>query len=276
MATIRVMTDLIERHCAHMRQRSLADNTIEDRRALLRRMDHDLPMGLEEATVEELTNWLAGPDRRPWSRQTRATYFGHVIGFYDWACDDRDPHLSWNPAATLARPKVPKGLPKPVTDDELAECLRLAGPWYLPQILAAYGSARCCEIATLERRDVNEHTITVVGKGGKTRVVPTHPLIWATVRGLGPGRLVPGTAHDVSRGARRHFDRTGFPDVTLHRHRHWFATTALASGADLLTVSKLMGHSSTRTTVIYCEISDRQRVSAVMALPVLGTAPAST
>lgn len=268
---LRVMTDLIERHCAHLRQRGLSDNTINDRKALLRRMDAELPMGLEEATVEELSNWLG---REGWSRQTRATYYGHLVGFYAWACDPRDPHLSWNPAASLTRPKVPKGVPKPITVEELGECLRLAGRWYLPQILAAYGTARCCELATLCRHDVNRHTITIVGKGDKTRVVPTHPLVWEAVRDLPPGRLVPGTAADISRGARRHFDRTGMPAITLHRHRHWFATTALENGADLVTVSKLMGHASTQTTLRYLEISDRQRVSAVLALPVL--TPAST
>jgi integrase len=268
---LRVMTDLIERHCAHLRQRGLSDNTVNDRRALLRRMDAELPMGLEEALVEELSNWLG---REGWSRQTRATYFGHVVGFYAWACDPRDPHLSSNPAASLARPRVPRGVPKPVTDEELAEALAVAQRWYLAELLAAYASCRCCELAVIERGDVNRHTTTIVGKGGKTRVVPTHPLVWDAVRDLPPGRLVPGTPETISKGARDHFDRTGMPAVTMHRLRHWFATTALANGADLLTVSLLMGHSSTRTTVVYCEISDRQRVSAVLALPVL--TPAST
>lgn len=267
--TLRVMTDLIERHCRALAF-THADSTISDRRALLRRMDAELPLGLEEATVEELADWLGRPG---WSRQTRGTYYTHIRSFYDWA--ETDGHLDWNPAASLARPRVPKGVPKPVTDDELAQALRLAGRWRTAQLLAAYGGLRCCEIAGVRREDVNVHTITVTGKGGKTRVIPTHPLIWDAVRDLPPGRLVPGTPAQVSRGARRHFDRTGMPEVTLHRHRHWFATTALANGADLLTVSLLMGHSSTRTTVVYCEISDRQRRSAVHALPVL-FAPAST
>lgn len=276
---LRVMTDLIERHCRALTY-TLAENTIIKRRELLRRMDRDLPMGLEEATVEELSDWLAGPpprrDRKGWSRQTRATYFGHMAAFYDWACDSRDPHLSWNPAAAMARPRVPKGKPKPITDDVLAEALSVAGRWYLAELLAAYASCRCCELAVIRREDVNQHTITIVGKGDKTRVVPTHPLVWEAVRDLPPGRLVPGTPATISRGARDHFDRTGMPAVTMHRLRHWFATTALENGADLLTVSKLMGHASTATTVVYCEISDRQRISAVLALPVLTSAPAST
>lgn len=271
-ATIRVMTDLIARHCAHMRQRGLSDNTVNDRRALLGRVDTDLPMGIEQATVEELSDWLA---REGWSRRTRATYFAHVKGFFDWACDEKNPHLDWNPAASLTRPKVPPGVPKPVTDDELVEALRTAGEWKVSIILAAYAGLRCCELATVTRRDINQHTITVVGKGDRTRVIPTADPVVEVVAGR-VGRLVDGTAHQISARAREHFERVGLADVSLHRFRHWFATTMLARGVDLLTVSKLLGHASTSTTAVYCQISDGQRRSAIHALPVLGTAPAST
>lgn len=268
---LRVMTDLIERHCAHVTAGGLSDNTINSRRAQLRRMDAELPMGLEEATVEELGEWLARPG---WSRETRRTYFNHMKAFYDWATDPRRPHIDWNPAASMTRPKAPKGMPKPVTDDELFDVLTSARTWEVAFLLAAYGGLRCCELATIERRDINQHTITITGKGGKVRVVPTHPLIWAAVRDLPRGHLVAGTAGQISKSARDHFDRTGMPAVTMHRLRHWFATTALAAGADLLTVSLLMGHASTQTTRVYCEISDKQRRTAILALPVLTSAPA--
>jgi site-specific recombinase XerD len=270
--TLRAMTDLIERHCAHMRQRGLSDNSINDRRALLGRVDQELPMGLEEATVEELSNWLA---RAGWSRSTRATYFAHVRGFFDWATDERNPHLDWNPAASLTRPKVPQGVPKPVTDDELVEALRTAGEWRVAIILAAYAGLRCCELATVTRRDINNHTITVTGKGDKTRVIPTAEVAWKAVSGMS-GKLVVGGARDISGRARDHFEKVGLAGVTLHRFRHWFATTMLAAGVDLLTVSKLLGHASTSTTSAYCLITDGQRRSAVATLPVLTTAPAST
>lgn len=269
---LRVMTDLIERHCAHLRQRGLSDNTINSRRLQLRRMDAELPMGLEEATVEELSNWLG---QEGWSRQTRATYYMHTVGFYEWACDARDPHLDWNPAASLHRPKVPKGIPKPVTDAELATALADAGKLRVATILAAYAGLRCCELATIERNDVNEHTLTIIGKGDKPRVVPTHPLVWEAVRNLA-GRLVAGTPETISKAGRDHFDRIGLPAVTLHRLRHWFASKALENGADLLTVSLLLGHASTQTTVRYCAISDGQRRSAVATLPVLTSTPASS
>lgn len=265
------MTDLIERHCARLRQRGLSDNTINKRRELLARVDRDLPMGLECATVEELSNWLARPG---WSRETRANYYGHVAGFFAWATDDNDPHLDWNPALSLTRPRVPKGVPKPVTDDELVEALRTGGDWTVAILLAAYAGLRCCELASLARRDVNAATITVTGKGDKTRVIPTAAIVWDAVSGM-TGKLIPGTAAQVSVRARDHFDRVGLPDLTLHRFRHWFATTMLQAGADLKTVSELLGHASPATTARYCQISDRQRATAVATLPVL-MAPAST
>lgn len=269
--TLRAMSDLIERHCAHLRQRGLSDRTIGDRKRLLIRIDEDLPLGIEEALPEELTGWLAGPGA--WTRKTKATYFEHVKGFFDWACDERDQHISWNPSASLGRPTVPEGVPRPVTDNELAEALRTAAHWRVAVVLAAYAGLRCCELATVTKRDVNAHTITVTGKGGKTRVIPTAGVVWEAVSGL-TGRLVDGTPHQVSMGARSHFERVGLAGVTMHRFRSWFATTMLANGVDLLTVSKLLGHASTRTTAVYCQISDRQRASAVATLPVL--APAST
>ncbi len=227
-------------------------------------------MGIEQATVEELSDWLARPG---WCRKTRARYFADVKSFFDWATDPNNPHLDWNPAASLTRPKVPAGVRKPVTDDELAEALRGAGEWRVAIILAAYAGLRCCELATVTRRDVNEHEIIVTGKGDKTRPIPTAPVVWETVRGM-TGPLVAGTAKEITRETLRHFDRVGLPDVTMHRFRHWFATTLLAGGVDLLTVSKLLGHSSTTVTAVYCQITDGQRRSAVATLPVLTSTPA--
>lgn len=262
------MTDLISAHAAHLRAAGRARNTVNDRVDLLRRMDHDLPMGLEQATVEELAEWLAHDG---WSASTRATYHAHVSEFFRWACNPANPMLDYNPAASLTRPRVPQRLPKPVTDAELAHALKHArAPWRLLVLLAAYEGLRCCELATIRREHVTQDELVVVGKGGKERMIGTHPIVWRAVRDLPAGRLARGlSARRISSGGIEEMARIGLPRVSMHRYRHWCFTTVLRRTGNLRTVQELAGHASPSTTAGYTLITNEQRRMAIRALPVL-------
>lgn len=54
--------------------------------------------------------------------------------------------------------------------------------------------------------------------------------------------------------------------VSFHTSRHTFATMMLTLGADLYTTSKLLGHSSVKTTQLYAKIVDSKKVEAVNLL----------
>jgi len=271
------MSDLIDAHLAHCRAAGYSRITIQDRGELLRRIDGALPWGLCEATTEELADWLAGPDT-PWSNQTKATYYTHVTGFYRWACSPTVADgLDYDPSAGLSRPRVPRGVPKPVGDDQLRVILEIGEPFRLWALLAALAGLRAAEIAGLSREDVSEDSITVHGKGGKDRVVPTHPTIWALAQDLPPGPLArkvkSGRVADgayISRAMRKQIARciTG-RHCGVHRLRHWFGTTTYRTTHNLRVVQELMGHESANTTAGYTLVTSEERRAAIQALPTL-------
>jgi site-specific recombinase XerD len=55
--------------------------------------------------------------------------------------------------------------------------------------------------------------------------------------------------------------------VTFHVSRNTFATSLLTSGADISTVSKLLGHKSLRYVLIYAKITNELKTKAVNNLP---------
>src|SRR5262249_22297044 len=62
-------------------------------------------------------------------------------------------------------------------------------------------------------------------------------------------------------------ERAGLPSIRFHDLRHTAATLMLADGVPLVTVSKILGHSSSAVTAtIYAHALDESKASAIGAL----------
>lgn len=266
--------DLIRAWLDDLALRGCSPRTIRLYRILAGRAQRDLPYGIAEANPTELRAWLATPG---WSLATRRTYRGMLRGFYAWAT--AEGHLDWDPTTRIPQIRVPTRLPRPATDDQVAEILaRAAQPVRLWAHIAAYTGARCIEIARLHRGDIARQTTRLYGKGSKERVVPTHPALWAAVTDLDDGPVAGGaTADDISaraaREIRRLCDDRWRPRITMHRLRSWYATRILDLTGDIRAAQQLLGHASPATTAVYAAASSRALAHAVSGLPDLTTTP---
>lgn len=102
---------------------------------------------------------------------------------------------------------------------------------------------------------------TVIGKGGKRRVVPLTPRVhellqrWFALHEYMPARRT--LQKDVARVARAAGIRR---PVSPHVLRHTFAVLALQNGVSLASVQKLLGHAHLTTTEIYLNVSNEEAI----------------
>jgi site-specific recombinase XerD len=105
------------------------------------------------------------------------------------------------------------------------------------------------------------------GKGSKQRSVPLSPrlldalrIYWKQYRPASlmfPGKTpeIPYVATSIQKATREAAKKAGIKKrVTPHTLRHSYATGLLEAGVDILTISRLLGHASFQTTMVYLHV----------------------
>jgi len=160
--------------------------------------------------------------------------------------------------------KVAKTLPKPISHQHILEALEYGDIQEKLIIIMLYTlGLRISELSSLELDDIKDEWVRVLGKGNKHRDLP---LISSTKRILDEYLgvfmlkkfLFEKSGEKLSENSLRYivtkvFRKIGIK-VTPHQLRHSYATSLLNSGAPIVDVSELLGHSSMATTQIYTKL----------------------
>lgn len=237
-------------------QRGLAPNTIATYRRTYRSFH-----GIEAATHLEVEAWWAA--RAHLSPATRVNELAAVRSFYAWCRRWGHTAATDDPTYRIEPPKVPKGVPRPVSRSDLRLLLaNCEGEMRRAIALGAYAGLRVSEAAALQWADVDRETnrIRVLGKGQKTRLVGLSPMLLDALLPDTGGNVVtggqaPASAGNLQRRVNRAIRAAGV-DATFHQLRHRFGTVALARTGNLVAVSRAMGHASLATTAIYTASAD--------------------
>ena len=197
-----------------------------------------------------------------------------------------------DPTGAVEMPRVPRGLPKALSEQQVAELLAVPGgddpaarrDRAMLELLYGTGM-RISELVGLSLHDFDlaDALVRVFGKGSKERVLPLgrHALheLRSWLDPAGRGRWEPqrwpsrddADAVFLNRSGRRltrqgawgivkkHGAAIGLSaKLSPHVLRHSCATHMLDHGADIRTVQELLGHASITTTQIYTHVSTEQ------------------
>jgi len=234
---------------------------------------------LAAARVETLRAYLAALAGAGRSARTAARRLSALRRFYRFLL--REGVRTDDPTELLDAPKLPRGLPKYLSEQEVDALLAAAAgrpPEQARVMVAAleilYATGlRVSELLALPRAALagDAAVLMVRGKGGKERLVPLSDAARDAAAALTAGRqgrwLFPG--HNPGKAKDSALTRQGFAKgiklvalaagidparVSPHVLRHSFASHMLARGADLRSLQLLLGHADIATTQIYTHV----------------------
>lgn len=129
--------------------------------------------------------------------------------------------------------------------------------------IALYTGARRGEILAMRPEDVTRTTITIHAKNTKTLRTRVIPIVKPLRPWLKHLPLPYKNFEGLKTGFQRGRAAAGMEHVNFHDLRHSCASILVASGADLYTVSKILGHSAITTTQRYAHMQVGQQRAAL-------------
>ncbi|ACT49421.1 tyrosine recombinase XerC [Methylovorus glucosotrophus] len=263
-------------HLSHERRLSplTRENYQRDLRVLLE-LNGEVP--LQNMTGTHIRRHVATLHGRNLGGRSIARMLSAWRGFFEFLIQRHG--FSANPCQGIRAPKSPKSLPHALSPDQAVQLVSIDDEDTLAQrdhaMLELFYSSglRLAELVNLDLDALNlgEGTITVTGKGNKTRIVPVgqHAMnalqAWLAIRSGLP--IQDTSALFLSRLGKRLSRRAvqyrlqqwairqGI-NIRVHPHmlRHSFASHVLQSSGDLRAVQEMLGHANISTTQVYTHL----------------------
>ncbi len=269
-------------------ERGLSDNTRNNyERDIQQLIALSQPNPLDSLQIAQIRKYVAILHNKGLGGKSIARMLSSWRGFFTYLVQRHQ--FSSNPVIGMRAPKSAKTLPQVLSIEQANKLVEIKDDDILSQrdhaILELFYSSglRLSELVNLdvEQLDFGEGTVTVTGKGNKTRIVPLGSQAkdaiqtWLNLRPQLMMRNPTEKAVFVSKQGRRISGRNieyrlkawsikqGI-NSSVHPHmlRHSFATHVLQSSGDLRAVQEMLGHANISTTQVYTHL-DYQHLTKV-------------
>ncbi len=275
----------------------LAYNTVKEygyNLGMFRRFLKDKPVG--EVTTEDITRFIADLVKRGYKNNSIKNVKSCLWTFFIFLQDNG--YIKDSPMEGIKEKKKGRGkrmknrFPVFLTTEEVERLLAAtettrkksvgARDKLVLHLLYSTG-IRLGELLHIKMEDIDleNSTIKILGKGGKTRTV----LILDKLIGNGTLDLlkewISGKPEDgflfeglspraVQMGVKMYAQKAGISKhVTPHKLRHSFATRLISEGVRTESVQKLLGHESITTTQIYAQVTQKATIDELKKLSLI-------
>ena len=256
-------------------------------------IDKDFLIGFIEYLNSDIRDFdKAAKDKgrkpKPLSNVYKEALFARIMVALNKA--ERDGIIIKNPGKDIDRKLKPHSEQKTRCYLTLEEIQKIIETEYKPDndiksafLFCCFSGLRYSDVSKLTWKEITAsqdgyaQIETTMQKTGKSITIPLsdNALKWLPERegNLPENRIfykLPDQVNNADVRLRTLIKKAGISKhVTFHVARHSFATLTLTYGADLYTVSKLLGHANIRTTQVYAKIVDESKRKAVNLIPKL-------
>ena len=269
------LPEVVQTYLVCKRMAGLSNSTLNNYKIILNVFFREVKKEPQLVTANEIRKFLyAYQEQKGVSRRTIDKYREYITRFFTWAHDEG--YISNNPARNIIAIKYEEKPREALTQVEL-EYLRMACATIRERAIVEFlysTGARVSELTIMKKSDINwyDKSVHLFGKGRKHRISflnakaevalinyldsrnDDSEFLFVSMKSPHDNLKKDGIEKIIRNIAKRASKNIG-KHITPHILRHTTATMALQSGMPISDISKLLGHESIDTTMIYAKSS---------------------